>query len=241
MRSVSRWAVGLLALQLASAGVGRAAPGEALSDGEIAAAVDSLRRDGNLAHKQRTTRTLRWKRDTSDPRLPEADAGWAAGMFEFLAGGAKLLVWIAGALAAAIGLVWIVRVLRVRVPGLRRVVPAPASHVQDLDVQPAALPADIGAAAAALLAAGQLREALALLYRGALSRAIHRHGIAIAESSTEGEVLSTVAPRLAAPGARYLGRLVALRQRATYAAELPAVEAVAELCRDFPLLDRTGA
>ena len=51
------------------------------------------------------------------------------------------------------------------------------------------LPPDVGAAAAALARAGRLREALSLLYRGALSELVHRRGVRLLASHTEGDVL----------------------------------------------------
>ena len=46
------------------------------------------------------------------------------------------------------------------------------THVRDLDIRPETLPADIGAAARQLWERGEQRAALALLYRGMLSRLV---------------------------------------------------------------------
>jgi hypothetical protein len=102
-----------------------------------------------------------------------------------------------------------------------------------LDVRPESLPTDIGSSARALLDAGRLREALSMLYRGALSRAIHRHSLVVLESFTEGEVLSAVRRQLNEAAAQYFAQLLSLWQREVYAADRPAAESVAKLCSDF--------
>src|ERR1700677_885111 len=105
--------------------------------------------------------------------------------------------------------------------------------VQGLDIRPESLPEDIGAAALALLDAGREREALSLLYRGALSRAVHRYGIAILPSATEGEALRAVNATLDPSRAAYFSDLVTLWQRAVYAGESVSAKPIARLCRGF--------
>jgi hypothetical protein len=93
-----------------------------------------------------------------------------------------------------------------------------------------------------LLDAGRTREALSLLYRGSLSRVVHRFAVAIGESFTEGEALRAVSRRLDRPRVQYFTALVALWQRVVYAAEVPAPESVAVLCREFaPIFDGAQA
>ena len=80
---------------------------------------------------------------------------------------------------------------------------------------------------------GHQREALSLLYRGALSRAVHRHGIAILPSATEGEALRAVNATLDPPRAAYFAELVGLWQRAVYAGESVLRDPIDRLCRGF--------
>jgi hypothetical protein len=105
--------------------------------------------------------------------------------------------------------------------------------VQGLDIRPESLPENIGAAALELLEAGREREALSLLYRGALSRAVHRYGLPILPSATEGEALRAVNATLDPPRAAYFADLVALWQRAVYAGELVSAKPIDRLCRGF--------
>jgi hypothetical protein len=209
---------------------GNAAPiGTYLSREEIRAAAAKLRADPNLGG-EKTLRTLRWKQ-TNDAK-PAQTPRWLTGLFDFLAQSSSLLLWILGALCVAIAVVWGIRKLRERVP----VAAAPQRGVESLhglDIRPESLPENIGAVALELLEAGRHREALSLLYRGALSRAVHRHGVAIAASATEGEALRAVNATLDPHRAAYFANVVALWQRAVYAGESVMREPIARLCRGF--------
>lgn len=66
---------------------------------------------------------------------------------------------------------------------------APASIVAGLDIRPETLPDDVPAAVRALWAAGQMRAALALLYRATLSRLVNQDGLQVANGATEGDCL----------------------------------------------------
>jgi hypothetical protein len=72
-----------------------------------------------------------------------------------------------------------------------------------------------------------------LLYRGALSRAVHRFGVRIEASFTEGEALRAVETHLDPPRTEYFGELVRLWQRAVYAGQMAAPPSVAALCVRF--------
>ena len=164
----------------ASAAAANAAPiGTYLTREEIRAAAAKLRADPNLGG-EKTLRTLRLNQshDAKTAKTAQAPA-WLTRLIDFLAQSSSLLLWIAGAVCVAIAVVWGIRMLRERAPAT-----APREHgvesVHGLDIRPESLPENIGAVALQLLEAGREREALSLLYRGALSRAVHRHGIAIA-------------------------------------------------------------
>lgn len=203
--------------------------GTYLSREEIRAAALKLQADPNLGG-ERAERTLRWVKAAAAE--PAARPGWLQGLFEFLGQSSSLLLWIGGAAGVGIAAVWAMRVLRSRLAADAVAVPR-AMQVQGLDIRPESLPGDIGATALTLLEAGRHREALSLLYRGALSRAVHRHGIAIGESFTEGEALRAVNARLDAQRAAYFSDLVRLWQRVVYAGEAVMREPVARLCKRF--------
>jgi hypothetical protein len=227
------WAATVTAPASAAA-AGAAAPNAApigtyLTREEIRAAAAKLRADSNLGG-EKTLRTLRWNEVNQGKATPPPS--WLTRLFDFLAQSSSLLLWVVGAVCAAVALVWALRLLRERVPGTVAQEHA-VTTVQGLDIRPESLPEDIGAAALELLKAGHEREALSLLYRGALSRAVHRHGITILASATEGEALRAVNARLDPPRAAYFADLVGLWQRAVYAGESVSAKPIDRLCRGF--------
>jgi hypothetical protein len=197
----------------------------------VQAAVEQLRRDPNLG-RTKTIKSLHWVDGQAAPKLKEPP-NWIVGLFQFLSQAAGVLLWVAGGIGLAFAAIWVYRVVKERQSERHAPAVAALSHVQDLDIRPASLPADVGGAALQLLAAGRTREALSLLYRGALSRAVHNFSVVIGESYTEGEALRAVNQRLDRTRAQYFSTLVGLWQRTVYAADLPAAEPVATLCREF--------
>jgi hypothetical protein len=204
----------------------------------VQAAVEELRRDPNLG-RTKTIKSLHWVDGAAAPTLKEPP-NWIVGLFQFLSQAAGVLLWVAGGIGLAVAAIWVYRVVKARRSQRQTPPPAPVSHVQDLDIRPASLPADVGGAALELLAAGRTREALSLLYRGALSRAVHNYSVFIGESYTEGEALQAVNQRLDQTRVQYFSTLVGLWQRTVYGADIPAAEPVATLCREFfPVLGGT--
>jgi hypothetical protein len=217
--------------------------GRAPARAEVQKALDKVGNDPNLA-PERTVNMLRWAErepGTDDPQSwPWVDAlvRWVQGLFEWVAVSSRYLVWVIGTFLAVLLLLYLVRLVRRR--GLPRVPQrfAAPSHVRDLDIRPESLPDDVGAAAFALWQRGEQRAALALLYRGLLSRLVHAHGVPIRASSTEGECLALARPRLRPPGAEFASRLIGIWAAAVYGGSPPAPDAVQTLCADFaPALD----
>lgn len=102
-----------------------------------------------------------------------------------------------------------------------------------MDIRPESLPGDIAGAAQALIEAGCLREALGLLYRGALSALVHREHIVLLLSDTENDSLRRVQASAAPPSAAYFAQLVAAWQATAYAGRAPEPRAAGELCRQW--------
>jgi hypothetical protein len=211
---------------------------------EVQKALDKVGNDPNLT-PERTVKMLRWaEREPRSGDEPwywqwfEALVDWFQGLFNWLAESGRYIVWVIGAFLAGALLFYFVRLVRAR--GLPKVPPrftAP-SHVRDLDIRPESLPDDVGAAALALWQRGEQRAALALLYRGLLSRLVHVHSVPIRASSTEGECLALARPRLKARGAEFASRLITTWAAAVYGGAAPATDAVQTLCAEFaPALD----
>jgi len=153
------------------------------------------------------------------------DWSWLPGVGYALAKAGEVLLWLGAGALLAYALWWASRML----PGLRGPPPEPyraPAALFGMDLAPEKLPADIGAAAAALAREGKLREALGLLYRGALSELVHKRGVQLLASHTEGEAV-----RLA--NVPYFGSLVSAWQQCAYARRMPPAEEVVRLAGDY--------
>jgi Domain of unknown function (DUF4129) len=232
-------------LLLASPGstVSATPPGERPSRAEIQRALDALKADSNLATLH-PIRMLKWK-DSNKPK-PSATPVWLTwvfGLFRWLDQSARYLVWGVTVTLVAFLAVYLIRVVRDRdIDEFTAPTLVAPSHVRDLDIRPETLPADIGAAARMLWDRGERRAALALLYRGMLSRFAHVHQLPIRDSSTEGDCLALAVAHLPAPKSDYASRLVREWQRVVYGRENIRDDTVYELCDGFaPALDPGAA
>ncbi|MEM6911285.1 MAG: hypothetical protein AAF555_06840 [Verrucomicrobiota bacterium] len=108
---------------------------------------------------------------------------------------------------------------------------AKPSTVVGLEVAPESLPQDIPARARELWAAGQRREAVALLYRGALSWFVHEEALEIEESATERDCLRQAR---STPEAEYFERLTRHRLEVAYDHAELAAEDLETLCHQWP-------
>jgi len=211
---------------------------------QIAQALEKVRADTSLA-SERKTRTLNWV-DSPDekPRSGELPAWlqWIADLFRWTGESARVLVWVACAVLAGMLVTFLVRLIgQFGATGRTERFVAP-THVRDLDIRPESLPPDIGRAARSLWDQGQQRPALALLYRGLLSRLAHVHGVPVRDSSTEGDCLRLAESHVTAERAGFVARLIRVWQRAVYGGEQIETGTVHELCDGFaPMLDASEA
>lgn len=228
----------LLALLLGATPV-FAADADQPSKAEIERAVEAVKKDPNLA-AEKSVRTLTWKGSEDKEEDKKRNTtnwpdwlSWIPNLFLWIGQFSQMLVWVLIAGLVALLLMFIVRVVReVRIDakGTRFIAP---THVQDLDIRPESLPPDIGAAARELWDRGEHRAALALLYRGLLSRLAHVHEVPIRDSSTEGDCLRLAARTLDAVRIAYITQLVRTWQRATYGGIAIETPIVHELCTGF--------
>jgi hypothetical protein len=208
----------------------RAAP--SFTETDIAAALAKVKADPNLS-PTRTISVPRWRSSTKSGQLSWGWLKWTAQLFRFLAQSSRGLFWTAIVALAIVLLVHLMRALGARDARAhidRLVTP---THVRDLDIRPESLPADIGAAARALWDAGQRRAALALLYRGLLSRLAHVHRVPIRDSTTEGDCLALTRTHLTEARYDYSARLIKVWQRAVYGGTDAEAPTVYELCDAF--------
>lgn len=249
LRSSLRWALLLMLLWALPGILPPAAPFDAcavaapelhrapaVQPADVDAAIARLRADPNLA-ASRKTRIPRW-RSTPDEG-ERRNWRWLnaiVDLFRWLAQVSRVFVWVViGLLVGALAL-YLVRLLKVASPPKDAHADAPPTHVRDLDIRPESLPNDLGAAAWALWERGEQRSALALLYRGLLSRMAHAYAAPIRASSTEGDCLCLARSRLPVQPGEFAVRLINVWERAVYGGKNPEERCVRTLCDEFALL-----
>jgi len=198
---------------------------------EIARAVESVKADPNVSG----TRTIKMLRFRSSPARTSQPAwiAWILGFFEWIGESARFVVWALVAALAGVLVVYVSRIVQQRGPKTTDEPFIAPTHVRDLDIRPETLPDDIGEAARRLWDSGDHRTALALLYRGMLSKLAHVHHVPIRDSSTEGDSLTLAAASLPADRSGYLTRLVKGWQRVGYGRQPLERAVVYELCDGF--------
>jgi hypothetical protein len=206
----------------------------AMSASAVREAVQAVRNDPLLPRTEKV-KELRFKNDENkrpDRDSKPDDGRWWVDLLSSFSAGMRVAVWLLGAAL----LIWILLRLRdwvqQREGGSTPAVARP-THVGTLDIRPESLPADVGGAARAMGRRGEMRAALSLLYRGALSRLVHTHGVPIRAASTESDCLALAAARLAPASQDFLARLVAGWQAVAYAQRELAADAFDQLCTDF--------
>ena len=153
------------------------------------------------------------------------DGSWLRAVGYALATAGEVLMWLGAGALLAYAIWWASRML----PRFNAPKPEPyrpPAALFGMDLAPEKLPADVAAAAIALAREGKLREALGLLYRGALSELVHKRGVQLLSSHTEGEAV-----RLAK--LPYFAILVDVWLQCAYARRIPAATDVERLANDY--------
>ncbi len=232
-RRLASAACGLL---LTAGPLGAAVTGDPPSRQEVQTVLQAIKADPELGGTHMEKRLRFKKTDEKKPEQPNSDPlRWLRELFEWIGSTARLLVWLLAFVAVALLLVGLQRWMRVRGQALDRPRPALPSHVRNLDIRPESLPDAIGTAAAALWNEGAHLPALSMLYRGALSRLVHVHGVPIRGASTEDECAALARRQLKTAPGEFVTALVAAWQLAVYGARLPETDSVMRLCSDFDL------
>jgi hypothetical protein len=222
----------------AEAAASVAAPAVDPRAARVEAAVDKLRDDPLLSGKH-MEHQLRWKDDDEPEKKQKKDKldsgllAWLASFARFVNDMSRFLLWGIVIVVVALALVSVRHLVQLRSFQRRAKAEAAVSHVRDLDVRPESLPDDVGAAAWALWQAGKVHEALSLLYRGALSRLIHRFRVPITASATEGECLDLARGLLEPTALRYLTQVVRAWEASTYGGRALSAAMGESLCTGF--------
>jgi hypothetical protein len=156
----------------------------------------------------------------------QTDLAWLVALGQALAKAGEVLLWLGAGALIAYALWWAARMLPRRGDPQPEPYQPPAA-LFGMELAPEKLPPDVAAAAAALAREGRLREALGLLYRGALSELVHKRGVRLLASHTEGDVL-----RLSEDGG-YLQNLINAWQRCAYARRMPASSEIEQLAAEY--------
>jgi hypothetical protein len=174
-----------------------------------------------------------WKRKGERQRDTRQQAPFMPGLVQLLAELARLAAWIA-AVVAVVALAWYARRFLRPESRAESAEAALPEMLFGLDVRPESLPDDPAAAALEHARAGRVREALSLLYRGALVALVHRHAVPLRESSTEGDAVKLGRRALTEGGGDYLGRLVEAWQATAYGGRPPPAAAAEKLALAWP-------
>lgn len=106
---------------------------------------------------------------------------------------------------------------------------APPAELAGFDIRPQSLPDDIAQTALTMLQQNQVREALSLLFRGALSHLAHQDQVPFARGDTEGDCLAHI-HRHAPVHSGFMTRLLGCWQRLAYAHATIGTDEVQQLC-----------
>ena len=217
-----------------------------VTEAQIEEAMSNLSADPNIG-AERKQRVLRWKQHTQDNKESKATAAskwwfdtlqWIANLFRWIADSSRMLAWLLIAALVGVLVVLGLRVLRhYRGTTAPVVDPTLPTHVQHFDIRPESLPEDIGAAAWQRWQQQASRDALALLYRGLLSKLVNVHSIPIRASSTEADCLSLCLPRLDSTRLAYTRTLLSQWQQAIYGAKAIDDASIKQLCADFQIMN----
>ena len=190
-----------------------------------------------MAHEDfgKTETVKRWRLrnplEFDDPKLDDNDFSLPVKFLEFITEIGYVLIWLAVAV--------IVAILIYQLPKWKKALSLPARSersrqeapnvVFGLDIRKEALPDNIAKAARELYHANNFRQALSLLYRGALSVMVNQHGLLLRSSDTEGECLKQVQQHRESV-AGYFAELTRAWTLMAYAHHTPSSQVMDSLC-----------
>ncbi len=160
----------------------------------------------------------RWKGARDDSKR-EPSKRWKWPFLDALASLARALAWLA-AFALVVAAIWYGR--RFMQPAEGADAPLGRGGIAfGLDVRPDSLPADVHTAVRDLIAQRKFRDALSLLYRGALSVLIFRYQLKVSPGDTERMCLRAASAVLPPQGAEVFAALVRAWEHSAYADRSP--------------------
>lgn len=194
---------------------------------QIDAQLDATMDDDNLSRRKKIQR---WVSIDKDKDKPDDDFEISEALTQIMGEIMRFILWI----AAAVLLVWAFinreRILALLKPNtLNSDQLAPPDILFGMDIRPESLPDDIPGSARHLWEQQQHREALSLLYRGALMWLTRHDQLTIQASYTEGDILREARTSLDQQRLDYLKALTGHWQTIAYAHRQPDDQGVNEL------------
>jgi hypothetical protein len=173
-----------------------------------------------------------WNSDDEKPRQGASRDGDWAEVIRVLAMVVRALAWGLAAALLVGAIVYLSRYLgRLQAGGNAY---RPPDALFGMDLRPESLPDDVAGAARDAILRGDVTAGLSLLYRGALSVLVHRDGVELGPSHTEGDCVGLVRRDRPLAVAAYFAALAAAWQGAAYAHRVPAVPDLDRLCSEWP-------
>lgn len=176
---------------------------------------------------ERTEKKLVWKEDEEPERF--SGLSFLSSLFGGLSAVAQMLIYALLAACLLIVLWVVVRNLRAWRHGSSLGRRRPPAEIMGMDIRPDSLPTDIVDAARKLFAQGAARQALALLYRAALSKLAHHEGIAFEVGDTEGDCVMRIT-RAASPARAAFVQLTRAWQAVAYAEQTLSLTEGEQIC-----------
>lgn len=178
----------------------------------------------------------RWRLKSRNQPLggPESiGEGWQR-FARWLAEASRALAWVLALAAIGIVIYYAHRFARPRTRSSAAPARAkPPDTMFGLEISPSTLPSDIVLQARRLIELGRVRLALALLYRAALSALVHRHGVQLRESDTEGDCVRAAERVLGTQSQRYFSTLVSAWTLGAYSPQGVTGTAARALCDEW--------
>lgn len=202
-------------------------------------------RDAELIREVKSDKDFHVHSETAKRSVPKSKSSggsWSWGGVP----GYVAVIFLYVMLATVVGVIgWLIwknrHAFRLAKPAAGKVRYTPSARmVMGMEVTAESLPQDIPNAAWALWSAGRRHEALALLYRGTISKTIEIARVEIQESDTEGDCLRRVTEAGAEAHPDYFRGLTGAWMRLAYASEEPPDVEVQALCDGWPFQERRG-
>jgi hypothetical protein len=148
----------------------------------------------------------------------------------------RTLLWISLIVLLVLLFVYRHKIIAMLKPNRPKPPAAPPPDVLfGMDIRPESLPDDIAGASRTLWEQGQYREALSLLYRGALMRLTRHDLLEVHSSHTEGDILQLAKQQLAGQRLAWLTAVTLAWQEIAYAHRRPNDERIYPLFKDWVL------